>query len=407
MSFKFLSDTRGAAAIVFAVVAIPMIMAAGMAVDFVHGHTFKTKIQGALDAAVLATAASDLDESGRIAQGEAVFHANFDSAAAGFTITPVITISDATVTGTADGNMPTSFMQLVGYGELPVSGLAEAKIPGIGKAEVVFVLDYSSSMGDQYEAMRDAAISLIEEITNNLTATDVKIGLVPFAREVYATLPGEYVLGGTAGIDWTNCTIDRKWPWTVNDHIPTAASNSKWGRTDGDDIIDADEYDDCPNYPSNNLVIQPLSTDHNATVAQLQAMTPHSGTNVAVGLEFGWQVVSPNAPWTEGVAYSDTSWRKIIILLTDGKHNKNGFGPGGIFTAEQGFENVDSVCDAAKAEDILLITVAYELDDPDAMAQLEQCASEAQYYLEGTEENITEVFDGIGGLLVKDIYLSK
>ncbi len=404
---RFLSDARGTAAIIFSLAAIPMLLAAGMAVDFMNAHRYKTQVQNALDAAVLATATSTQDDAERIAQGVAVFQANFDSAAAGFSVAPVITIDDGRVTATADTAMPTTFMNLIGYTEMPLTGLAEAVSPGIGKAEIVFVLDYSSSMNDQYEAMRDASISLINDITEDQTATNVKIGLVPFAREVYATLPGEHVLGGTPGVAWSNCTIDRKWPWVVNDSTPTAATNSMWGRTDSDDIIDADEYDNCDSYTDNNLTIRPMSTDHAGTVAQLQAMTPHSGTNIAVGLQFGWQVISPNAPWTEGVPYADTSWRKIIILLSDGRHNKKGFGPGGIHTEEQGFENVDTVCDAAKTAGVMIVTVAYELDDEEGKEQLQRCASETQYYLEGTEENIAEVFDGIGNLLARDVFLSR
>jgi Flp pilus assembly protein TadG len=404
---KFWKDSSGASAVVLAVSALPVMLGAGMAVDVAVNYRLKAEIQSALDAAVLATAASGKDEATSIAEGKAVFAANFDAEAAGFNVTPTITIGNGKVTGSVDTTMPTSFMKLAGVNDMDLTGLAEVVLPGLGKAEVAFVLDYSSSMDDQYEAMRDAVVALIDKITNNRTSSDVKIGLVPFAREVYATLPGEYVVDGTMGIDWTNCTIDRKWPWTVNDETPTNAVASKWGRTDDDDVIDPNEYDDCPNYPTNGLVVRPLSTDHAGTVAQMQAMTPYSGTNLALGMQFGWQVLSPNAPWTEGVAYTDTSWRKILILLSDGKHNKDGFGPAGIHTEEQGFENVDTVCTAAKAKGITVVTVAYELDDEEGKEQLQRCASQAQYYLEGSEENIAEVFDGIGNLLARNAYLSR
>ncbi len=33
---------------------------------------------------------------------------------------------------------------------------------------------------------------------------------------------------------------------------------------------------------------------------------------------WGWRVISPTEPFTEGVAYDDDTWQKVIIVLTDG-----------------------------------------------------------------------------------------
>ena len=81
-------------------------------------------------------------------------------------------------------------------------------------------------------------------------------------------------------------------------------------------------------------------------------------------------------------------------MLSDGRHNKPGFGPGGIYTSDQGSNNLDLICAEAKDEQVLIITVAYELDDDEGKEQLENCASDSQYYLEGTEDNIATVFEG-------------
>ena len=266
-------------------------------------------------------------------------------------------------------------------------------------------------MNDQYEAMRDAAISLINTVTDNGNSPNVKIGLVPFARYVHGTLDGSYVLGGTAGVPWTNCTTGRKWPWVWKDDTPTAAEASKWGRLGNDSLGDIegdpDYYEDCQEMADENLTIRPLSIDHAGTIAQLNAMSPWSGTNVAVGVEYGYHVLSPNLPWDEGVAYNDGDWRKIMILLTDGRHNKSGFGPGGIYTEDQGYENVDLICDRMKQDGIMVITIAYDLDDDEGKDQMQRCASSSQYYLEGDEDNIASVFEGVGNLLAETIFLSK
>lgn len=406
---RFLRSRRGNAAVVVSVALVPVLVGVGLAVDYSRALMARSHMQSSLDAGTLATARTEpgLSDAERIAIGKDVFEANFEGKFPGISATPQFMINGQQVTGTATMNLDNAIMGVFGTPETLLGTEAEVVVPTIGQAEVVFVLDYSSSMNDQYEPMRDAVISLIDTITLNRTSTDVKVGLVPFAKFVYGTLPGAHVLGGTTGVPWTNCTVGRKWPWVWKDSTPTGASDSKWGRTDGDDTIESDEYEDCDDHPDNNLIIRPLTTDHNGTVAQLNAMTPDSGTNIALGLEFGFHLISPNAPWTEGVSYNDPDWQKVIVLLSDGRHNKPGFGPGGIYTSNQGSDNLDLICAEAKNEEVLIITVAYELDDDEGKEQLENCASDSQYYLEGGEDNIATVFDGIGGLLIKEAYLSK
>ncbi len=98
---------------------------------------------------------------------------------------------------------------------------------------------------------------------------------------------------------------------------------------------------------------------------------------------------------------------KIIILLTDGQHNAEGFGPGGTWSSSQGYANVDHLCDAAKADGVTVVTVAYELDDGAGKDQMKRCASKSNYSLEGTESNISRIFDTIGDFLMPKLYLSK
>ncbi len=408
---KFHNSVAGTTAVTFALLLIPVALSAGAMVDISRISSASSQVQEATDSAALAAATFNGTNAQKIAEGENYFQANMYADVASFNPSVTINISaQGVVTASATGMYPTAFMAVGGYSAHLVTGFSEVKMAGIGQAEIVFVLDYSSSMDDQYDAMRDAVIGLINTLTDNQTNTDVKIGLVPFAGEVYASMDGRYVHGGTNGVTWSNCTIDRKWPWVTTDDTPTNANESKWGLLDDDnytDVTDNDYYEDCDEYTDNNLVIRPLSTNHNATVAQLNAMTPHEGTNVALGLEFGWQVLSPNAPWTEGVSYADPDWNKYIILLTDGQHNREGFGPGSIFSDNQGLANMGSVCTAAKNNGVSIITVAYEFENDDGKAELQACASGAQYYLEGDEQNIATVFDNIGSFLSAGAYLSK
>ncbi len=48
-------------------------------------------------------------------------------------------------------------------------------------------------------------------------------------------------------------------------------------------------------------------------------------TYIGAGLTWGWRMVSPDAPFTQGVAYGDmakTSTSKYVILMTDGENTR-------------------------------------------------------------------------------------
>jgi Flp pilus assembly protein TadG len=65
-------------------------------------------------------------------------------------------------------------------------------------------------------------------------------------------------------------------------------------------------------------------TSTQATVnTAIDALTPKGSTVIPAGLLWGWRLLSPAAPFTEGSAYSDEKYVKAIILLTDGENDVN------------------------------------------------------------------------------------
>jgi len=74
--------------------------------------------------------------------------------------------------------------------------------------------------------------------------------------------------------------------------------------------------------------IVPLTTDESLLQANIAAMRHWSGggTNQAEGLAWGWRVLSPTAPFTEGRPYGDDV-RKVIVLMSDGENTNVGFDP--------------------------------------------------------------------------------
>jgi hypothetical protein len=53
------------------------------------------------------------------------------------------------------------------------------------------------------------------------------------------------------------------------------------------------------------------------------------GTNQAEGLAWGWRVLSPTPPFTEGVAFNAAhdNVRKVIVLMSDGENTNVGYDP--------------------------------------------------------------------------------
>ncbi len=77
--------------------------------------------------------------------------------------------------------------------------------------------------------------------------------------------------------------------------------------------------------------IVPLTTDKAGLLAAINTMvpTPAMGTFIPTGLVWGWHVVSPGEPFTEGVAQGQKHFEdtvKAVVLLTDGENSSTADG---------------------------------------------------------------------------------
>lgn len=120
---RFKLDTRGNIALMFGVAAVPVIMAGGMAVDFMRALDKKADLQAALDGAALAAVVADVDsDSEREAVALAYISANFSS-----TIdNPSVAVDGSTVTVTANTVVNTGMMSIVGQDHISPTGSAVA-----------------------------------------------------------------------------------------------------------------------------------------------------------------------------------------------------------------------------------------------------------------------------------------
>lgn len=174
-----------------------------------------------------------------------------------------------------------------------------------------------------------------------------------------------------------------------------------------DDLIDIDaeaavsdfatDTPQCAAYSDRSLLVRPLTTDMESLKTQLNAMRPLKLTDIALGVEMGWHLLSPNVPFGNGVAYDDPETRKILVVLTDGAQTVGGFGPSGEFSIARADTNTEELCTAIKAAGIRVITVAFDLDDNAAKQRLEDCASHPSkdFYDAATASELASAFEKI------------
>jgi Flp pilus assembly protein TadG len=385
--------TEGQVTILFALAFVPILLAAGAAIDHVRIDNAKTQMQAALDGAALAAAmAEDRTNAQREILAKSYFKANFTDATS---YTFGIKVNATSVSASANLSWPNSFMRLAGIATSEIDVTTEVMRPTINFAEIAMVLDYSGSMkdSDKYIRMSAAASQMVDSLSAALPAGKLKIGLVPFSAMVYTSMPASYVTQGSWSSTWTGCTQDRTYPNNLTVDTPTSSSATKWGYYDTG--FENSGIYGCSAYQTNNLAILPLSADMAAVKSKLSTMKPVGNTNIPLGAEFGWNLLDPQAPYTQAAPYTDTNTRKYLILLTDGVQTSTQSGSGGTRTVENGNSNLTDLCNAIDKKKITIFAIAYDITDSAVTKLLKGCAKDNYYEPDVGGSEISNVFSSI------------
>jgi len=155
-----------------------------------------------------------------------------------------------------------------------------------------------------------------------------------------------------------------------------------------------------PNYLCLSNAITPLTNTASTLTNAASALQANGNTNIMEGLMWGWRVLSPGAPFTQGKAYGAPNNRKVIILMTDGFNNYGGvnnMNDSSYFTygfarnallgpATTNNDTLDSeldtktlaACTNAKAMGIVIYAIAFGNTADTTL--LQSCASNANYF---------------------------
>jgi Flp pilus assembly protein TadG len=404
----FASDTRGQFAIIFGLALLPMALAAGAAVDTLRLTHQQAKMNAALDAASLSAATSlGLSNAKRIEMAENSFFANL-SVGLHSTVKgkPEFKITDVSVKGRAFTAVPTTIMRLAGIDEIPVNVTNEIAIAEAKKAEIALVLDSSGSMGDpingrpKYLVMREQAQKLIVDLTR--TEQDrkrIKFGLVPFSSRVMVQLPATMVAGSGSG------------PFCVSDR---AGANSS--EAFGEDTTTPWDAEDTWRTPNNGTercetyarnIVRPLTSDASTIASAVGNIRPMQFTHISLGAEMGYHLLSPTAPFTQGVAWNDDETKKFLVILTDGMQTLPAAGMRGGRGIDEAEENLKKICRQAKRNNVNVITIAFDLDDTATRQNLQDCASDDSFFVADSTESLAGAFDTIKKLLLTQLFLKS
>jgi len=425
----FLKDSAGNVSMIFGLSAIPLFFGAGATIEYLNMSKARTEMQAAVDAAALA-AANTYAVGGTTyeATAETYINKNLPRALKPDTLDVDVKVDKTvnTIKVSATGNVESAFGDIMNLGGPDASEMVSTDQGKIGasatvslpvfsdfhKGEIAMVVDFSWSMYDKvdgvrkYVSMREAAVKLIDDLTQKGVNNDVKFGLVPFSESVRVSMQKNYMDGQSSSTTWTKCIEDRKYPYNREATTPsTTNSNSnktRWGYY-GNDI--------CGDYQEYNVTVKPLTTNHTSTKAQLNQMYPIGNTHIALGLEIAYHLLTPNAPYTEGVAMDKEDTLKAVILLTDGAQTSAGYGANNKWSVAAAEANTAALCTALKNAKVRVVTVSFDLDDvADAASEkrLKDCASGPEYYF-NTDDNteLASAFGVIKNQLAKVMYLSE
>lgn len=394
--------------------------------------------------AEVATIAADLVMSGALtvrAQSEAV---------RGTKKLEIALVLDNTgsMAGTKLSTLKTASTAFVDEMEKAAARSAEAGVVKIGVAPFSMTVNVGS---------QNATASWID---GHLNGSGVPVAPVsPVHQEIFTSTANRFALLKAMNVSWGGCVESRPAPYDVQDTAPTtgtpatmfvpyfapdepdtsnggfynnyltdASGTSGWQQRQGKPT----KYTTAPKTgtnsvgyaygPNSGCALAPLlrlTTDFGAVRTRVSQMTAIGDTNIPMGLMWGWHLLSPSAPFSDGTAYNTEGVQKVVVLMTDGQNanfvtsnsnaslysgvgyiwqNRLGITSGTAAARRTAMDNrLTTLCANLKAKGVVIYAVRVEVDDNDD-AVLKGCASSVdKYYNVSDASKLTATFKGIAG----------
>ena len=425
---RFFRDRRGNVAVIVALLILPMLVLAGGATDIARYEAHRVQLQDGVDRAALAAASLSQTKSVQSTVNSYMKSISFIGDV-DLDYDSVISINARKVTVTASYPMQTGFLPLIGISELNivVSATAEDRRPNI---EISLMLDISGSMRwgtpTRLSLLRPAAKEFIDTILTPASAPTTSISIVPYAGSVN---PGSAVFNGL-GVprkhNYSSCV-----EFANNDYgvgmIPLNQRTQVPHFTNSHDGVNEPglEWSWCP-YEATSITY--LSNNAATLKAKIDGMRMHDGTGTAIAMNWGMLLLEPSAqPFiaqaagagivpmqfaNRPAAFNNGGTVKVIVLMTDGiisqqlrPHTYNyprnpAVNNYEMQSSQNAAQKMQTVCDRAKANNVIVYTIGFQLED-EGKVQMRNCASSAGHYYDVVGLDIASAFRAVANSIQK------
>ncbi len=424
---RFSRSKRGNIALLSALLAVPLLVLAGGAVDLMKIAGARSEVLGALDAGILAAASltnpRDPETVIREYLDTNVDPTIIDPASITLNVTAEKTGRFSNIEVAANFNIDTDFVDVIGFHTVPVAVTSSAT-HGIANVEISLVLDVSGSMsGDKIAALRTDAANFVTEMLDASPADSTSISVVPYSSNVTlnkATFSNyldkdsidedaiEDHLCESAG---PGCSID-----DFTDEEKEVAAVAVWngcleyestdfdgsllpfnGRNETASPNEDNGKDDC------RPGVEPIFLSQNVTTLtnQIGSYVASGETAMHVATMWGYNALSDSWRGRLGgdAVFADRPTQlggdeayKILVVMTDGKINPH---DADVSKAVAGNRFL-AVCNAAKANDVSVWAIGFQIDEGGEADQLlSQCPNNASQYLLSGDSSLADEFDTI------------
>lgn len=387
---RALGNDEGSVAIVFALMLVVLVFAAGVGLDFSRVMHTRAGLVSAADAAALAAGRALSDGNRTDSEIRSVAQAFFRENIGGSnafgdigTLEVAIDRDAGTVKVDVTADVPMTLTRIAGYESmhLPVTATTATSSRDI---ELAMVLDVTGSMsGSKIAALRAAATNLVEQVLSDQNRRiRARVALAPYAASVNAGAAFEAATGRRSG---TGCVIERSDATRFTDAAPGSGTYLGYSRSAA-----------CP-----STAVQPLTEDKAALTRQIQALGANGQTAGHIGTAWGWYLVSPlwSGVWpaeSRPAAYDKNRTLKAVLLMTDGEFNTAYVGANGSSSAQ-----ARALCTNMKDEGVVIYTVAFMANSA-AETLLRACASSSSHYFPASSSDaLAAAFQAVGRSLTQ------
>lgn len=309
-----------------------MLMIGGIGVDLMRFEYTRTSLQNTLDRAVLA--AADLDQTLDAQDVVEDYFAKSSMAEYLSSVTVDQGLNYKEVSATAEIEMKTDFIHMMGYSSLdaPAAGTAAESVDGV---EISLVLDMSGSMGSNHRLtnLKVAAKDFVTTMLNSSPVGDVSVSIVPYATQVNAgdklarhfNLTNEHSYSHCVNFDASDFNSI---PISTTDQLRRTGPFDPWYEVESNLRLPV-----CPERSSSEIIA--FSMNEAALHAYIDGFEADGNTSTDIGVKWGAALLDPsmndvvsemiedgdvdNAFAERPVAYND-GMLKVMVVMSDGEN---------------------------------------------------------------------------------------